>query len=179
MRGQRETIKQALLHRLTLERAYLWRSFESLPDSELVRRPAIGDWSVKDILAHIADWEEEFIVGIQQAARGEHPRFLDYDDEAFNQAHFLMHKDDTLDQGRQHLREVRQRTLALLNRLSDEEWERPGQPPFAHVAMVAWCVERLAAHDREHWPSIMIWRQEVLARLRQAEWEEAQRAPAG
>ncbi len=51
--------KQQLLKRLEKAWAAIEESYDGLSDSQLTEPCVIGNWSVKDILAHVTTWEEE------------------------------------------------------------------------------------------------------------------------
>jgi hypothetical protein len=51
--------KQQLLKRLEKAWTEIKESYAGLSDAQLTEPGVIGDWSVKDILAHVTTWEEE------------------------------------------------------------------------------------------------------------------------
>jgi uncharacterized protein (TIGR03083 family) len=51
--------KQQLLQKLDQAWAQIKESYAGLSDSQLTEPGVMGDWSVKDILAHVTWWEEE------------------------------------------------------------------------------------------------------------------------
>lgn len=51
--------KQQLLKKLDAAWAAITDSYAGLSDSQLVEPGVMGEWSVKDILAHVTTWEEE------------------------------------------------------------------------------------------------------------------------
>src|SRR5258707_9964375 len=51
--------KQQLLKQLEKAWAAIKESYAGLSDSQLTEPGGIGNWSVKDILAHVTTWEEE------------------------------------------------------------------------------------------------------------------------
>jgi hypothetical protein len=59
-----------------LERA--WTDFEAsyagLPDAELLRPGVQGQWSVRDIIAHVTWWEEEALKHLPLVRQGGRPR---------------------------------------------------------------------------------------------------------
>lgn len=56
-----------------------WRAFmdsvEGIPESLMVEENVSGDWSVKDILAHIAAWDRETTRVTLQIIRGDEPQW--------------------------------------------------------------------------------------------------------
>ncbi len=51
--------RRQLLRRLDAAWAAFQESYSGLSDAELMERGVTGDWSVRDILAHVSTWEEE------------------------------------------------------------------------------------------------------------------------
>src|SRR2546427_10500793 len=51
--------KQQLLKQLEKAWAAIKESYAGLSDSQLTESGVMGNWSVKDILAHVITWEEE------------------------------------------------------------------------------------------------------------------------
>src|SRR5689334_20373324 len=51
--------RQQLLQKVDKAWAEIKESYAGLSDSQLAEPGVMGDWSVKDILAHVTTWEEE------------------------------------------------------------------------------------------------------------------------
>ena len=65
--------KQELIESIKAERDLLAKKFESLSPEQIAWPGSMDNWSVKDILAHLADWEQRFIGWHQAGLRGEMP----------------------------------------------------------------------------------------------------------
>ena len=50
--------KAELLARLATERAWLWWELIGLSEETLVGQPVLGAWTPKDLLAHVAFWDD-------------------------------------------------------------------------------------------------------------------------
>lgn len=61
-------------------------SYAGLPDARLLEPGVVGDWSVKDVLAHITTWEQEALTHLPLIlAGGRPPRYVTYGGlDAFN-----------------------------------------------------------------------------------------------
>ena len=69
--------KQRLLGKLDQARAALKDSYAGLSDSRLTEPGVTGDWSVKDILAHVTTWEGEALTHLPLIiAGGRPPRYV-------------------------------------------------------------------------------------------------------
>lgn len=57
----------------------LEREYQALQDvlhglsAEQIRRRELGDWSVKEIVAHLTGWHRQMIPVLERIARGQHP----------------------------------------------------------------------------------------------------------
>jgi len=77
---------QQLLKRLEKAWAAIEESYDGLSDSQLTEPYVIGNWSVKDILAHVTTWEEEALKYLPLIITGGRPpRYIQYGGiDAFN-----------------------------------------------------------------------------------------------
>ncbi len=64
---------KSLLRRLEAAWAAFNDSYAGLTDSQLIEPGVVGDWSVKDILAHVTIWEEEALRYLPVIAEGGRP----------------------------------------------------------------------------------------------------------
>ena len=64
------TTKAQLLGGIRLERQRLEDSLHGLTNSDMVKSPRPGTWSIKDILAHVSAWENTFMGWYQAGLKG-------------------------------------------------------------------------------------------------------------
>lgn len=78
--------RQQLLRRLDGAWTGIKESVAGLTEAELMEPGVMGDWSVKDILAHVTTWEEEALKYLPLIISGERPpRYIQYGGiDAFN-----------------------------------------------------------------------------------------------
>jgi len=78
--------RQAMLRKLDQAWTAFKESFAKLPESRLTEPGVAGNWSVKDILAHVTTWEEEALKYLPLIlAGGRPPRYVSYGGiDAFN-----------------------------------------------------------------------------------------------
>ena len=65
--------KQQLLKRLEKAWAAIKESYAGLSDAQMVETGVTGNWSVKDILAHVTTWEEEALKHLPVIIKGGRP----------------------------------------------------------------------------------------------------------
>jgi len=63
--------KAEFLDRIRTARAELNEALSGMSADELTHEAAVGEWSVKDVLAHLAAWTGETAMAVERAARGE------------------------------------------------------------------------------------------------------------
>ena len=71
--------KQQLLKKIEKSWAALKESYDGLTDAQMTEAGVMGKWSVKDILAHVATWEEESLKYLPLiVSGGTPPRYTQY-----------------------------------------------------------------------------------------------------
>lgn len=156
----KESQRRHLLARLVSERAALLQGLLGLDESTLTERPVFGDWTVKDILAHIAAWDRWEERTMRCMVTGKEPDFTAVQDFAASNAAFVAEwRDRCLDEVLTELVAARSDWVAFLESLSDEEFFRPRsyyghEWTFSEIPMqVQW------EHDSEHFKQIAEWRE--------------------
>lgn len=138
--------RRRLLGELELERNQLLRNIETCRIRD-IERPFIGDWSLKDIVGHVATWEAEFTAALREVRDGRRPALLDgaetYDD-AWNEDHVERKRSLTFWSALEQLKAGRARLLALLDGFGDDALGETGRVPNR-------LVRAAIEHDREHW----------------------------
>lgn len=124
-----------------------------LADDQLVRPATIGggDWSAKDLLGHLTQWEEFALETIDAWCRGKAP-FVESTPKGIDElnADAVAAKAHRSPQDiRAEAREVHDRLVAAMRGISDNEWRSP--PPFDtrdHRALSAFLGGVLGAPQR-------------------------------
>lgn len=116
-----------------------------------------AEWSIRDILVHLFEWQNGYAHGLERIARGERPEIPDYDpttgDDAFNALVVERNRDMDWDAVIAHLEAARVRHEAAVKNLighikADQFTEGRTARRFADSA----------SHDREHITAIRAWR---------------------
>ena len=157
--------KDELIATIESEWEVLQAAIGGLTDAQMTRVPMFDEWTVKDILAHIAMWETKLVGTLFKAERGVTPDVLvsaAEEVDRLNARFYREQKDRLLEQVLEDSHNVH---LALLNRLeafSDKAlfdptkytWMR-GEPLARSVAGDS------CEHYREHADQIQAWRQRI------------------
>ena len=124
--GRRAKTKTELLDSIRTSREQLNQKFSSLTPNQMTWPGSMGDWSVKDILAHLVDWEQRFIKWYQVGLLGEEPvtpepgitwRQL----PKLNQIGYQRHRNDSLADVLSNYENSYREILELIEGMSEEE----------------------------------------------------------
>ncbi len=128
--------------------ARLMHAIEGIPDDRMSELGVAGDWSVKDVLSHIAYWEGQAMGDVERALNGEpDPEKDGLDVEAINQNVHAERSDWTIPQMLDEFHGTHERFMAALR-------QHPNINPSEIEADTF-------EHYDEHAADILAWRERV------------------
>ncbi len=119
---------ELLLDSLDESRERLLVAIEPLEDEALLRKGAIDDWSISDILTNITAWESELVTGLMKLDQNKRPANLQAalaDPEKYDQTHYAEMQDRDLDQVFNDLQQVRVQVEDWLSVFSERDLTTP------------------------------------------------------
>lgn len=146
--------RQRLLDRLEQAWAGFRDSYAGLTDEELLRPGVTGQWSVRDIIAHVTWWEEESLAHLPVVLGGGRPprystRYGGID--AFNAIRTVEKRGLSLGDVLREQAETHRRLLAYLEEVSDEA--------LAHARFRRRLLLDTYGHYPKHAAAIRCWRE--------------------
>jgi hypothetical protein len=123
--------RQQLLRKLDKAWAEIKESYAGLSDSQLTEPGITGNWSVKDILAHVTTWEEEALKYLPLINKGGRPpRYsVKYGGiDAFNAQMTEQKRGLSLSEVLRQLDEIHRRLIAYIQSVPEEQFTR--ETPF-------------------------------------------------
>lgn len=148
-----EADKQALAARLNAARNELLSQVRSMPVERLEMAGAVGEWSVKDMIGHIASWEDRLLTLAQMVLNDQADKieWISSDEalQAWNHKQYLRKKAWTWDETIRDLALMREEVLWNIG------WTAPEQLFQQHTLDVgavspAALLEGIVEHDQEH-----------------------------
>lgn len=130
--------KSEAIHILEDAHAAIDDLFSQLSDEDFSRRGTMGggEWSAKDVAAHMGGWYERVLEGLDALKQGERPQFAD-----------LLAPEETVDRvnaeiveewlavpaarARERYRMAHEHLIVAVRGLSENEWEAEVPPPAA------------------------------------------------
>lgn len=143
--------KAVLVAALNAARDELLAGVDLIPPMERTSRPVCGYWTLKDLVGHIADWEEVGVEGLRDMAAGRSPDVAPISDiEAWNQEHAAAREDQPWETCWEDLHGTRKDLLDVLRGMDQERIDRSYLFPWGPEGTAYEWVRVFATHDREH-----------------------------
>jgi hypothetical protein len=143
--------------RMTRSRGATLRLLGRLPEAAIRRPRTQGAWSIKDVLVHIAAWEEEGARRLELIRRGRGNRIRFYDTmpevDRFNARTVAAARRLSLPRLLGRLEGARERLVAALKRLPAQALADPTHD----LPVVAWLREFAWTHEAAHRREIRAW----------------------
>lgn len=148
-----EKTKKRILQMLNTERKRLEQNLASLTPEEMHIPGVVGEWSIKDILAHLADWEAHMPIWMDAARSGDPVAEVEVglswkQFDEFNQRIFKRHKDEALIDVLAYFRSTHQEFMQMAEDMPEDEMLERGRYPFIGKGAVYDWLSAYAAHDR-------------------------------
>lgn len=150
---RRPTSKVNLIESISAERGLLERKIAGLTPEELVYPGTMGEWSVKDILQHLVDWEQRWIGWYEAGKRGEtvvtpEPGYNWRQMNLLNEKYRLKSKDRPLSEVLAHFSASYMQIMDAIFKVLEEEMLEPGYYPWTgKYPLMVW----IAANTCDHY----------------------------
>lgn len=144
--------KEALFRRIEAAWQELQDSIEGLSEESMLAAGAVGEWSVRDLLAHVATWEEEALKALPVIVEGgKLPRYASQGGiDAFNARQQAAKRGLSLERLLLEMDATHQRLLALLDRAPAQHYAKEGRF-LKRLRLDAYGHWRLHAQDVRRW----------------------------
>lgn len=159
--AQSPATKTALLGLIRRERRRLDDLLRDLTGAQMLEPALHGGWSVKDTLAHIAAWEQEFLSWYRAGQRGEIPDRPDFDNiDPFNRMLYERHRDRDLADAQAWSAQSYAEISAALEGMSEDELFQVGYYAWTGDAypLAAYARANTDEHYAEHAAELSAWR---------------------
>jgi uncharacterized damage-inducible protein DinB len=151
--------KEDILAKLAESRRDLHRATQGLSGEEMTQVQVEGVWTIKDVLGHIASWEEICLDPLRRYVDGGPFEVEVIEDYLILNEELAARKQDIpLDAILDELDAIRQELVATVSELSAEQWEQRVLFPWGDEGAVAEMFDELYQHELEHVHAIQQWR---------------------
>ncbi len=151
------------INQLRAARKTLQDQLQGLTEAELEKPKAIGPWSIKDLLAHMAAWDEETLRIIQAFSFQAEPQYSytisDRNDFAvWNQEQIEQRRSLTLAQVLSEFEAARRDLIQAVEGVTDQVLARGKMTPWNKPKTGIELLQDEAEHDLEHARELMSYR---------------------
>jgi len=155
--GIGRSLSDSLLDLMAAERAGLLIACLGLAVNTLSTVPMTDDWTIKDVLAHVAAWDDVHAERTRLVLAGRESEIASVDVNERNVELLPQRRAWSLGQALQAALDSRRRYLELFCAATDEQLVRPVHLPWRETSI--WEFARWRAfHDAEHAAQIRAWR---------------------
>lgn len=150
--SKRAKTKKELLESIRTTRELLEKKFSNLAPKQMVWPGSMDDWSVKDILAHLVDWEQRFIEWYKAGQKGETPEtpapgFSWRELPKLNQVGFEQHKNETLENVLERFEKSYLEILELVKGMKEQEiFETRYYEWTGNSSLLTWIAANTSSH---------------------------------
>jgi hypothetical protein len=160
--------KRDLISDIEREREQLNAVLARVPAERMTEPGVAGDWSVKDVLAHLAVWSSRAVTVMFQAERGgklQVPQYTSPDWAELNAKDYDAQKDRPLDRILADYHGVHSQLIKRLQAWPDEPalFDSRRFPVLKGESLGAWVRSNSAEHDAEHREQIEAWLKKELS----------------
>ena len=154
-----------ILQTLKEHHAQLLAVLDGIPEEALCKRPVVEWWTIKDLLGHIATWEQVAIQFLAEYKQGDVPKPLGMDSDAainaYNKRAVTIRRDWSLARVRAEFDAAHRDLLAAIETLDDADLSKPLPAPWGKGDNL----EKLIAvnsyqHNPEHIAQIEQWKKQ-------------------
>ncbi len=122
-----------------------------VPAAQRATRPVCGEWTLKDVVGHVADWEQVGVAGLRDIAGDRPPDGPTIPDiDAWNEERAATRRDQDWKTCWSDLHETRQGFLEILEELTPRDLQQTCRFPWGPAGTAYEWVHVFASHDREH-----------------------------
>jgi hypothetical protein len=149
---------QELIEIIKRERANWEALIEQIDEDRFTLPGVAGEWSLKDIIAHIT-WHEREMVGLVRAHALVGSELWNLPTNERNAAIYREVRDQPLEQVLEESAQVFQELLAVLPSLTDQDLTDPGSFPNMPPDWQPWVIlaQNTYEHYQDHIPDVQRW----------------------
>jgi hypothetical protein len=143
-----EAERQELIDRYADGYNEVVRALEGFTAETLTAHPRPGKWSAAEIIHHLADSEMTSAIRLRRLLVGDNPAIQAYDEALY--ATRLTYNTRDIAPAMEAFRAARATTVQLLERMTEEDWQRKGTHSENGAYGTEIWLENYAAHAHDH-----------------------------
>ncbi len=131
--------KQAMIAAIEAAELDMHLTVGGIPVEKRMDLLVCGEWTTRDVIAHLADWDVYFAAWLEQLCTGKpNELYFDHDEHRFNEWLQQQRKSQTWEQLWNDFQINRQAILDRLRTVSENEFLSKKEAPFGTIYHCAW-----------------------------------------
>ena len=153
---------ESLAERMKNERPQLLDAVRAVADAQANQKRPGDNYSIREILAHLAGAERGMTRMAQLAAAGQNPRLPPgYTNDEYNARQQAKRQDKTVAELVAELNESRVQLFAFMETLKEEDLTKPAEHPVLGDTDVWGVLNVLVQHEWDHTQELRVWLKEL------------------
>jgi hypothetical protein len=149
---------EVLCDRLRQSHADFEGALEGLDAATLEAEPAVGDWSARDVVAHLTDWNGEIFLAAEHLLGGPRPPHHPIAElEVYNRAKALQYRSEPWERAKSRLDASVAHAIDLAGRFADR-LDEPTEHPWNNRGTIRDLFHGVCGHQEEHTAELLAWR---------------------
>lgn len=154
--------KEEILEALEDQRENFLDVIDGLSEQATLEQGVVGDWSVKDLIAHLSLWEAELVKMLWQVQQSQRPTSAHFGQIPVDELNETWHKEflnRPLDRILADFHAVRRQTARRVDAFSTKDLNDPARFPWLKGRPLwEWVASDSFEHEAEHAAQIREWR---------------------
>jgi uncharacterized peroxidase-related enzyme len=150
---------QTVISDLGYSRSQLLKVIEGLSNREMTHLPIYGEWTIKDVLAHVIGWDERVIKTLPLMLAHRASEIPDVEVDAHNRQSVAAWRDKSLAEVIVAIKATHRQIMQVLSKLDDLEIDMRRERYGRVITIRSYVVDVMMEHEREHALEIEQWRQ--------------------
>ena len=146
--------REQLLAELSENKTLFEQTVSNYPEPTISRRPSDNQWSIKEILCHLADIQELAAARVEKMLSEDNPAIELYDEERENRERD--HREDDMGLYKATFVSARDKLISNLAGADDAAWKRTGRHPLNPEFTVEFVVNDMLDHEHIHFEQIRL-----------------------
>lgn len=142
-------------------RETLLKSIAGLSKRELTQLEIYPGWSLKEVLAHIAGWDQRVISNLELICQGRAGDITSVEADAYNQASVAARQDRSVQEILAEMAGNHHRIIELISQLDYPDIDRRHERNGRFITIRSYVIEIMIEHERRHTAEIELWRKEL------------------
>lgn len=151
----------SIISDLKFGRSTLLKAIEGLSARELVQTPIYGEWTIKDVLAHVIGWDRRVITILPMILQDRASQVAGVDVQEHNRQSISVWQDKSFAEVLAAIRSSHRQILDIVAGLDHVEIDKRRKRNSRIITIRSYVLDIMLEHERQHALEIEQWRKEL------------------